>query len=140
MSFKQQILSMCEAGRNAKQRMLSVREAGRNAMQTVMVHHWNQATAIQRAAQAKAWELDPNQWVSPFHQGTVTNIYQGGGSDSLLKWLLALLLLGGIGTGGVLCGPSVYRWWTHRESVVEKVVPGTDWDKAVDVTVEHGGK
>ena len=127
-----------------KQKLISVREAGRNAMESLMVHHWNQATAIQRAAQAKAWDLDPNKWASPFTQGTVTNIYQGGGSsaDAFLKWILTLALLGGLGTGGAVCWPEIQRWWTHRESVVEKNInsPGEDWDKEVHISVERGGK
>ena len=54
--------------------MVTLREQARNAWRTLFTHHVNQLGAIDRAATAKAWGLDPAQYASPFIQTVPANI------------------------------------------------------------------
>ena len=111
---------------------MDLKAKARSAWATLMLHNQNEMARINRAATAKAWGLEPDQFATPYTQQTITT--NNSGSP------LASLLFGAVlGTGLLGAGAGLASWLLQPaakvpdpvEKVIEKV-----WDSSVEMTVE----
>jgi hypothetical protein len=123
-----------------------LRQRSQNAFGAIIGHHTNQKLAINRAAEAKAWGLLPVDWLlpakdwpTPFTQQTITvsgDVVYG----RWLRWLIATLLLAGLGGGWYVTAPwfaSVTEEKTHTTEQIETILRGDADVEAGQVTVER---
>ena len=103
---------------------------------TMFLHGQNEMGAINRAATAKAWGLDPTEWASPFTQATV-NVFPPESNDCQPRPPVVPISKPGIGPLGIgLLGAALAAgtgglglgiWSALRQpatQVVEKVLKG----------------
>lgn len=114
---------------------MDLKEKVRSAWATLFLHNQNEMARINRAATAKAWGLEPQEFATPYTQQTITNNNKSSGSP-----LVSLLLGAVLGTGLLGAGAGLATWLLKPTAAVvpnpvEKVIEKV-WDSSVEMVVE----